>query len=129
MAQTTQRIPGQGRAALGPAYWRVWWANTVSSVGDGTFVSALPLLAVTITRDPRLIAVMSAAFYLPWLLLSLPAGALVDRCDRATLMWRAQAVQGAVIAMIAVLAAIRAADIAMLDRRRLLPGRRRGHLQ
>lgn len=114
MAQTAQRIPGQGRAALGSAYWRVWWANTVSSVGDGALVSALPLLAVTITRDPRLIAVVSAAFYLPWLLLSLPAGALVDRCDRATLMWRAQAVQGAVVAVIAVLAAIGAADIAML---------------
>jgi MFS family permease len=92
----------------------VWWANTVSSVGDGAFGTALPMLAVTITRDPRLIAVVSAAFYLPWLLLSLPAGALVDRCDRVTLMWRAQAVQGAVVAVIAVLAAIRVADIAAL---------------
>lgn len=106
--------PAPGRARLGSGYWRVWWANTVSSIGDGAFVSALPLLAVTITRDPRLIAVVSAAFYLPWLLLSLPAGALVDRYDRATLMWRAQAVQGGVVAVIAVLAALRLADIAML---------------
>jgi MFS family permease len=114
VAQTPQRIPGQDRARLGPVYWRVWWANTVSSVGDGAFVSALPLLAVTITRDPRLIAAMSAAFYVPWLVLSLPAGALVDRYDRAALMWRAQAVQGAIVAVIAVLAAIRAVDIVML---------------
>jgi MFS family permease len=110
----TRRIPGRGRPGLGSAYWRVWWANTVSSVGDGAFGTALPLLAVTITTDPRLIAVVSAAFYLPWLLLSLPAGALVDRCDRVTLMWRAQAVQATVVAVIAVLAAIRAADIATL---------------
>jgi MFS family permease len=115
MAQTTQAAPGQRRRpALGPGYWRVWWANTVSSVGDGAFVSALPLLAVTVTRDPRLIAIVSASFYLPWLLLSLPAGALVDRSDRVSLMWRAQAVQAAVVAAIAVLAALRAADIAML---------------
>ena len=112
MAQTTGQPTG--RAVLGAAYWRVWWANTVSSVGDGAVVSALPLLAVTVTRDPRLIALVSAAFFVPWLLLSLPAGALVDRCDRATLMWRAQAVQGVIVALIAVLAAVGAADIGML---------------
>lgn len=102
------------RIVLGAAYWRVWWANTVSSVGDGTFVSALPLLAVTLTRDPRLIALVSAAFFVPWLLLSLPAGALVDRRDRVMLMWRAQAAQAVVVALIAVLVAVGAADIGML---------------
>jgi MFS family permease len=112
MAPTVESSPR--RAGLLSGYWRVWWANTVSSVGDGAIVSALPLLAVTITRDPRLIAVVSASFYLPWLLLSLPAGAIVDRYDRATLMWRAQVVQGAVIAVIAILAAIRDADIGLL---------------
>jgi MFS family permease len=112
MEQAVESAPG--RARLGSGYWRVWWANTVSSVGDGALVSALPLLAVTITRDPRLIAVVSAAIYLPWLLLSLPAGALVDRYDRVTLMWRAQAVQAGVVAVVAVLAAFRVADIAML---------------
>jgi MFS family permease len=114
MTHTTQARPTTRRAPLGSGYWRVWWANTVSSVGDGAIVSALPLLAVTLTRDPRLIAAVSAAFYLPWLLLSLPAGVLVDRCDRVTLMWRAQAVQAVVIAAIAVLVAVRVADIAML---------------
>jgi MFS family permease len=112
MKQAVESAPGPAR--LGSGYRRVWWANTVSSIGDGAFVSALPLLAVTITRDPRLIAVVSAAFYLPWLMLSLPAGAMVDRYDRATLMWRAQAAQGGVVAVIAVLAALRLADIAML---------------
>lgn len=112
MAQKTGQPAG--RVVLGTAYWRVWWANTVSSVGDGAFVSALPLLAVTVTRDPRLIALVSAVFYVPWLVLSLPAGALADRCDRATLMWRAQAAQGVVVALIAVLAAVGAAGIGVL---------------
>jgi len=92
----------------------VWWANTVSSVGDGAFTAALPLLAVTITRDPRLVALVSAAFFLPWLVLSLPAGAVADRYDRVALMWRAQAVQAVVVALIAVLAVLGAADIAVL---------------
>jgi MFS family permease len=112
MTQTTGQPAA--RAALGTAYWRVWWANTVSSVGDGAMVSALPLLAVTMTRDPRLIALVSAAFFVPWLLLSLPAGALVDRSDRVALMWRAQAVQCVIIALVAVLTAVGVADIGLL---------------
>ena len=110
MTQTATRAP----ARLSRDYWRLWWANTISSTGDGAFVAALPLLAVTITRDPRLVSVVTAATYLPWLLLSLPAGAVVDRCDRATLMWRAQAVQAAVVAMIAILIVVHEADIEVL---------------
>nr|BFE81620.1 hypothetical protein GCM10020093_042210 [Planobispora longispora] len=68
---------------LSAAYWRLWWATGVSTAGDGAFAAAVALLAVTVTRDPRLVSVVSAATYLPWLLLSLPAGALVDRYDRA----------------------------------------------
>ncbi|MEV4360925.1 MFS transporter [Nonomuraea sp. NPDC049625] len=90
---------------LSAGYWRLWWATGVNSVGDGAFAAAVPLLAVTVTRDPRLVSIVSAATYLPWLLLSLPAGALVDRHDRVALMWRAQAIQALIAAVIAVLAA------------------------
>ena len=107
---------------LGAHYWRLWWANAISSTGDGAFVAALPLLAVTISRDPRLVAVVTAAGYLPWMVLSLPAGALVDRYDRATLMWRAQAVQAAVVAAVAVLVVFRIANIAVLGLAGLLLG-------
>jgi MFS family permease len=110
------------RPTLGPAYWRLWWANAVSSTGDGAFAAALPLLAVTITRDPRLVSVVTAATYLPWMLLSLPAGALVDRYDRATLMWRAQAVQAAVVVGVAVLVLARQENIAVLGVAGLLLG-------
>jgi MFS family permease len=99
---------------LSTAYWRVWWAAAIDSVGDGAFAVAVPLLAVTITRDPRLIAIVSAATYLPWLLLSLPAGAVVDRYDRAALMWRSQALQAVIVAGITVLAALGQVDIPVL---------------
>jgi MFS family permease len=88
------------RRSLGQAYRRVLWANTVSSVGDGVCVSALPLLAVTVTRDPRLIALVSAAVFVPWLVLSLPVGVFVDRYDRGTLMRRSQVIQGNSIELI-----------------------------
>jgi MFS family permease len=98
--------PVQPKPRLGASYWRLWWANAVDSTGDGAFASALPLLAVTLTRDPGLIAAVSAATYLPWLVVSLPAGALVDRRDRVTLMWQAQLVQGAAVTAVAVLVAV-----------------------
>jgi MFS family permease len=110
MALTTARQ----RTPLGPAYWRLWWASAVSTTGDGVLVAALPLLAVTITRNPLMISLVTAAEFLPWLLLSLPAGVLVDRHDRATLMWRAQVLQGSVIAVLAVLVLLHWTDIAVL---------------
>ena len=118
----TQGTTTGAPARLSRDYWRLWWANTISSTGDGAFVAALPLLAVTITRDPRLVSVVTAATYLPWLLLSLPAGAVVDRYDRATLMWRAQAIQAAVVAIIAILIVLREADIEVLAAGGLLLG-------
>lgn len=94
------------RPRLSSAYWRLWWAAAIDNIGDGAFAAAVPLLAVTITRDPRLVSLVSAATFLPWLLLSLPAGALVDRHDRAGLMWRSQAIQAVVVGIIAILAAV-----------------------
>jgi MFS family permease len=90
---------------LSAAYWRLWWAAGINNIGDGAFAAAVPLLAVTITHDPRLVSVVSAATYLPWLPLSLPAGALVDRHDRVGLMWRSQAIQAVIVSLIAVLTA------------------------
>lgn len=102
------------RTRLGPAFWRLWWANAVSYAGDGALVSALPLFAITVTKDPRLIALVSAAMFVPWLLLSLPAGAIVDRHDRVALMWRSQVVQFAVIGVLTVLIMTHAAGVAVL---------------
>jgi MFS family permease len=107
---------------LGGPYWRLWSANAVSYVGDGALVTALPLFALTVTRDPRLISLVSAAMFLPWLLLSLPAGAIVDRYDRTTLMWRSQAFQFAVTGVLAVLVITRHAGILVLAAGGLLLG-------
>lgn len=96
------------------SYWRLWWAGAVDNVGDGAFAAAVPLLAVSVTRDARLVAALSAAMYLPWLLCSLPVGALVDRTDRVRLMWASQTAQAVLAAMIAVLAATGHASIGML---------------
>ena len=69
-------------ARLPPAYWRLWTASTISNLGDGVFLVALPLLASRLTRSELSIAFIGVAAALPWLLLSLPIGAVVDRIDQ-----------------------------------------------
>jgi MFS family permease len=87
-------------------YRRLRLATGIDNIGNGAYIGAVPLLAVALTRDPRLVTLISAATYLPWLLVSLPAGTLVDRTDRITLMWRAQLVAAVVVTGTAVLAAL-----------------------
>jgi MFS family permease len=58
---------------------------------------AFPLLAVTLTSRPLLVAGVVVAGRLPWLLVSLPAGALADRVDRRRLVVAIEAVRAAVL--------------------------------
>ena len=86
-------------------FTRLWLATGASNVGDGVTIAALPLLAASLTHDPRLIALVPAAARLPWLLVSLPAGVLVDRRDRRRLMLAANALRTVLLAALAVLVA------------------------
>jgi MFS family permease len=82
-AATGSTSPGGG---LGRAFWTIWTAATVSAVGDGVRYVAFPLLATSITRDPRAVALLFAAGYLPWPLLGLVGGAVVDRYPPVALL-------------------------------------------
>jgi MFS family permease len=74
----------------------------VSTLGDGMYLAALPLLAATLTRDPLPVAVVTVAGWLPWLLFALPAGALVDRLDRRRVMWSVDAGRALVVGALTV---------------------------
>ncbi|GAA2003202.1 MFS transporter [Catenulispora subtropica] len=63
---------------------------------------ALPLVAIQYTRSPALIAGLTFAFTLPWLLLALTAGAVADRVDRRVLMLGANAVRAGLVAVLLV---------------------------
>ena len=71
----THRLGVMARARLGANYVRLWSAATVSNLGDGVTLAALPLLAASLTRSPTSIAVVSFAGTLPWLLFALLSGA------------------------------------------------------
>ena len=76
----------QGRAPLGASYWKLWISSGLSNLADGVFKIALPLLAIQFTQSPTLVAGLTVAATLPWLLFALTAGALADRLDRRKLM-------------------------------------------
>ncbi len=83
---------------LGSRFRRLFLGNAVSSVGDGLVLVAFPLLALTLTTRPVLIAGVAIAGRLPALLWSIPAGALVDRVDRRTLVVIINVIRIAVLA-------------------------------
>lgn len=99
------RGPGRGPAParLGGSFWRLWSANVVSELGDGASLVAYPWLASTLTRNPVMISATLVASRVPWLLFSLPAGIVVDRVNRRTLLVGVNAARAGLTAVIAVL--------------------------
>lgn len=89
---------GAAAEPLGSRFRLLWTSVTVSSLGDGMRFVALPLLAARISGDPRDLALVTVAEQLPWLLFSLPAGALADRVDRRRLLWTVDACRAVLVA-------------------------------
>jgi MFS family permease len=67
-------------------FWALWSSTALSNLADGIFKLALPLLAAALTESPALVAGVTFAMRLPWLLFSLPAGVWADRYDRRGIM-------------------------------------------
>jgi len=66
----------------------LWSGQIVSVLGTNISALALPLLVLAVTRSPAQAGLITAARQLPYLLFSLPAGALIDRWDRKAAMVR-----------------------------------------
>jgi MFS family permease len=64
----------------------LWTSQVVSTVGTRVSSIAYPLLVLAITRSPAQAGIVAFAQTLPFLVLFLPAGALVDRWDRRRIM-------------------------------------------
>lgn len=67
-------------------FWTYWAASTTSGVGTAVTTVALPLAAVTVLdAGPVETGLLAASSYLAWVVLGLPAGAIVHRLPlRAT---------------------------------------------
>lgn len=84
MSRTSPKPAG---ARLGSEYRKLWAATAISTLGDGMYLAGLPLLAAQLTRDPLAVSVVTFASWLPWLLVALLSGPLVDRWDRRRVLW------------------------------------------
>ena len=121
MTASTDSVQGEasgsfehGSGRLGGAYWRLWTASTISNLGDGMFLVALPLLAARTTSSSLQISLVAAFSMLPWLIVSLHAGAIVDRSDKRRLLITVDTFRGLLMAVLALVVAADALQIWML---------------
>jgi len=110
--QAQRGVRGLGRFPRD--YWLLWSSSSGSAVADGMRLATLPLLAASITDSPVAIASLTASATAPWVLLGLPAGAVVDRFERRLVMVVATAVRVAVVGVIATWVAVGAPPFALL---------------
>jgi MFS family permease len=89
-------------SGLGRTFWVMWVAATASFIGEGIQFGALPLLAASLTRDPRLVSLTEVASQSGWLLLGLVSGVLVDRWRRTSVMWIVDSIRAVVAGAFAV---------------------------
>jgi MFS family permease len=95
-------------------FGRLFAASAVSNLGDGVRLSALPLLAAALTRDPGAIAAMTAVVMLPWLVFGAVGGAIVDRVDRVRLLLGVQLGRMLVVGVLSVIVWTDNATLALL---------------
>jgi MFS family permease len=79
-------------------------ASGLSNLADGVLKTAIPLVALHYTTSPAQIAGLTLALTLPWLVVSLPAGALVDRWDRRATMLVANTARATVLGLVVLVA-------------------------
>lgn len=63
-----------------------WFSNLTSSLGDQVTAVAFPLLVLLVTGSPLQAGMIAAVSAIPNLLLSIPAGAMIDRLPRRLVM-------------------------------------------
>ncbi|MFE2106253.1 MFS transporter [Kitasatospora sp. NPDC059463] len=79
----------------------LWTGETVSRLGSAVTAVALPLVAVvTLDAGPLAAGLLSAAVWLPWLLVGLPAGVWIGRWGRRAVLVRGNLVSAVLYASV-----------------------------
>ena len=85
-------------------FGRLWLATGSANLGDGIARLALPLLVLGQGGSATAVAAVALAGRVPWLVVSLPAGLLVDRLDRRRVAVTANLIRVLFLATVALLA-------------------------
>ncbi|MCH1883558.1 MFS transporter [Agrococcus sp. ARC_14] len=88
--------------ALGRGFTTLWSANALSNLADGLAFVSIPLLAASMTDDPRVVAGLATLYALVRLLIALPIGVWVDRFERRTLIVAANLLRGTALLTLAL---------------------------
>jgi MFS family permease len=110
-------VPGRPR----PALWRhrdfllLWGGQAISEVGSAVTVLALPLTAVVVLHASTFqVGVLSALATAAFLLIALPAGAVVDRLAKRKLMMACDAARMVIVGSVPLAAALGALSMGQL---------------
>jgi len=83
-------------------YMLLWSGQVVSTLGSSASYVVYPLLILAITDSPAAAGIAAALGNLPYLVFSLPAGALIDRWDRKRVMISCDVGRAVTVASIAL---------------------------
>jgi MFS family permease len=95
----TSKDPGRRNTAVLVGF------TAATNLADGVMKMALPVLAAQLTGSPVQVTAVSLTLTLPWLLVALHIGVLVDRFDRRRLLWGANGMRLAAMGGLTVSAA------------------------
>ncbi|WP_080406999.1 MFS transporter [Burkholderia ubonensis] len=88
--------------------------TALTNLADGVTKVALPLMATALTQSPLQVSGVSLTLTLPWLLVALHVGVLVDRADRRILLWLANGMRLAAIAVLVLLSLLNGITLPVL---------------
>jgi MFS family permease len=101
-------------AALRSPLVRFQASAFLSSFGNGVRLAAFPLLVAGFTRSPVAVAGVTALQGLPWLLVGVVGGVLVDHIDRRRLMVTVDAVRVVILVALAVAVVTHSAGLVLI---------------
>lgn len=117
-----------GTHRFGGVLWQrdfrlLWIGESVSEIGNAMAVVGVPLLAVSVLHASTFaVTALTAAAYLPWLVIGLPAGAWVDRLPCRPLMIVCDVVSAVLFASLPVAAWLHVLTIGQVIAVALLAG-------
>ena len=96
-------------------FMRFWAGQSVSQVGSAVTALALPLTAIAVLKASAFqVGLLTAASYAAFIFISLPAGAIVDRCAKRRIMIWCDAARLVIVGTIPVAALFGALTMAQL---------------
>jgi len=90
--------------SLGRRFHTQLASTGLANLADGILATLAPLVALSLTNSPAQVSLLTAAAWLPWLLLGVAVGVVIDRVDRRRVQVVALGARAAVLGCGALLA-------------------------